>query len=196
MRLYGTLTSPFVRRVRVVAAELDLEYELVDASTEEGQRALRQRSPIWKVPAADLDGRLVWDSGLILDHILQSRGYGRLREPSLDERMFIAATDEAVLALVRQFYLQKDGVDVDSPSYLVKERQRVASILEWVEERLQDGRFVTGDARFGLGELALYTGLDWIRFRNTWALERHPKLLAFLAAHQERSSLVETAPPG
>lgn len=195
MRLYGTLTSPFVRRVRVVAAELDLDYELVDASTEEGQRALRQRSPIWKVPAADLDGRLVWDSGLILDHILQSRGYGRLREPSLDERMFITATDEAVLALVRQFYLQKDGVDVDSPSYLVKERQRVASILEWVEEQLRDGRFVTPDARFGLGELALYTGLDWIRFRKTWALERHPKLLAFLAAHAERSSLVETAPP-
>ena len=49
--LFGTTTSPFVRRVRVVCLEKGLPFTLVPALTDEGQAALRAVSPVWKVRA-------------------------------------------------------------------------------------------------------------------------------------------------
>ena len=50
MKLYGTTTSPFVRRVRVVAAEVGEPVELVNTAPDIGQAQLREVSPIRKVP--------------------------------------------------------------------------------------------------------------------------------------------------
>lgn len=74
--LYGTLTSPYVRRVRALAEELGVGFELVDVFTDSGQARLRERNPIWKVPSADFDGQLVFDSHVILDHLLAKHGAG------------------------------------------------------------------------------------------------------------------------
>src|SRR5258705_9543 len=52
MKLYGTAASPFVRRVRVTAAEVGEPVELVNTATEAGHAELRALSPIWKVPVA------------------------------------------------------------------------------------------------------------------------------------------------
>ena len=66
--LFGTTTSPFVRRVRVVCLEKGLPFTLVPALTDEGQAALRAVSPVWKVPVVQLDdGGVVYDSRVILD---------------------------------------------------------------------------------------------------------------------------------
>jgi glutathione S-transferase len=54
MKLYGTTTSPFVRRVRVVADEVGEPIELVNTATDDGQAALLAISPIRKVPVAVL----------------------------------------------------------------------------------------------------------------------------------------------
>ena len=62
MKLYGTTTSPFVRRVRIVAAEIGEPVDRIDTATEAGQAALRELSPIRKVPVAIVDGRTLFDS--------------------------------------------------------------------------------------------------------------------------------------
>ena len=54
MTLYGTTTSPYVRRVRVVTLELGLPLTWVDTFTDAGQAALRARSPVWKVPVVEI----------------------------------------------------------------------------------------------------------------------------------------------
>ena len=46
MKLYGTTTSPFVRRVRVAALELGHTFDLVNTAHDDGQAALRAASPI------------------------------------------------------------------------------------------------------------------------------------------------------
>ncbi|HTL38522.1 MAG TPA: glutathione S-transferase N-terminal domain-containing protein [Kofleriaceae bacterium] len=55
MKLYGTTTSPFVRRVRVVAAEVGESVDLLNTAPPDGQAKLRAISPIWKVPVAVVD---------------------------------------------------------------------------------------------------------------------------------------------
>lgn len=204
--LYGTTTSPFTRRVRVVALEKGIPCTLVDTNSPEGQAALRRHSPVWKVPTArflagDLAGTVVWDSRVILDAITRD-GWGPLRAPprtpglALEEENVVSAVDEALLALVRIFYLQKDGHPADAPVHQ-KDRARVASILDWVSHRVREGRYVGPPGAgqgFGRAELTLVTALDWMAFRKMADLARFPELLCFRAGWAERASLQQTMP--
>jgi len=83
MRLYGTTTSPFVRRVRVVALELGVPVELVSTATPQGDAELRRYTPLWKIPTAvftEAPGeRVIWDSHAIIASLIQRHGYGPLR---------------------------------------------------------------------------------------------------------------------
>ncbi len=199
MRVFGTVTSPFVRRIRVACAELAVPCELVDTNVPAGQAALRAASPLWKVPTAVLpDGRVLWDSTLILDDLFATHGTGPLRSsaraPSPQERAFIAAIDEALLALIRLFYLQKDGMDVSQAPFLVKERARVTSILSWADSVVR-GPWCTDEDDLGRAELALYTSLAWMAFRSAHDLAPYRRLAAFMAAHDDRPSLASTRPP-
>src|SRR5437762_11207301 len=78
MKVYGTTTSPFTRRVRVVAAEIGEPIDRIETSTDEGQNALRAISPIRKVPVAMIDDRLIYDSLAIIDYLTMTRGYGEI----------------------------------------------------------------------------------------------------------------------
>jgi glutathione S-transferase len=195
MKLYGTLTSPYVRRVRAVAFELGAPVELVLTANPEGQAALREKTPIWKVPIAELDGQLIFDSHSILDALLEQRGPGPLRRATgparIEEDNFIHVVDAALDSAIRLFYIKE--ANPDEVPYLGKERDRVGSALSWVEARLC-GSWCSEQAGFGLAELALYTTLDWMRFRAAYAVEKHPALVRFLEAHASRESLRETAP--
>ncbi|MFZ9887372.1 MAG: glutathione S-transferase family protein [Myxococcota bacterium] len=198
MKLFGSLTSPYVRRVRVVAAELSAPCTLVDAFSDEGQAELRRLTPIWKVPLVQLDGMTLWETDVILDELVRRFGPGELRHPTgthdVEERCLRAAIDECLSTLVKRFYLARDGVDVEAVAYLRKDRERVMSILHWLDERTQ-GPWLSPEPSFGFSELYLYTALDWIALREVAPLSSFERLRAFMSAHEARTSLVATAPP-
>src|SRR6478672_6182552 len=125
MKLYGTTTSPFVRRVRIVAAELGEPVELVDTATEEGTRALQAVTPLWKVPVAELDGELLFDSRVICDALVAARGWGPLRPSVAADANLRTVADGALDSAINWFYLvRRDGAETDLP-YLRKQRERV-----------------------------------------------------------------------
>lgn len=200
--LFGTPTSPFVRRVRVVAEEKGVPFTLVDTNAPEGQARLRALSPVWKVPTARFaDGLVVWDSRVIIDVLVRS-GWGPLRAPPtdpngrVDEENVVNAIDEALLALIRLFYLKKDGFPTDAAPHK-KDLARAHNLLAWLDGRVRDGRFVgsvAGGQGFGRAELALFTALDWMRFRAMADVSRTPALARFIDAWADRPSLVRTRP--
>ena len=195
MKVFGTPTSPYVRRVRVIARELGLPYELVDIRTEEGQATLKAHTPIWKVPAALVEGRILFDSRNISDALVAKHGFGPLRPVADDfvpERNFMHVVDGALDAGIRVFYATRDGLSDDVP-LVAKERARLRSCVDWLEKNVR-GAFCTDEDGFGLAELALVSALDWMRFRDAYDVSACPRLVAFQAAHQERPSLVETRP--
>lgn len=191
MTLYGTTTSPYVRRVRVVALELGIDSELVDTFSDDGQRALRALNPIWKVPAARIDDLDIFDSGVITRYLLRSHGPGPLAPFDPDDvhgANLLSVIDGALDALINAFYLAKDGIR--DASYLDKQQARAASAMSWLDARVSDG----WHERFGLTELALYTAVDWMRFRHTYDPMQHHTIARFVEAHGQRESLQQTAP--
>lgn len=195
MKLYGTTTSPFVRRVRVVAAEVGTPLELVDTAPEAGQAALREVSPIRKVPVAVVDGKLLYDSHVIIDWLITARGWGTMTPPRdrWHEHNLINAIDGALDSVIQLFYLRRDGVAVDGSVYAQRQLDRADAIFTWLgTQRTPDGSSFTGG--FGLAELALISALDWMDFRKSYATARASAVESVRAAWHDRPSLGATRP--
>lgn len=196
MTLFGTTTSPYVRRVRIVAHELGIQTELVDTSTDSGQAALRGVSPIWKVPAARIDDVELFDSAVICQYLLGRFGPGKLAPFDVDDvdtRNQITVTDGALDALINVFYLAKDGIAPEQAPYVAKQSARAASAMAWLDVRVADDAAQARD-RFGLAEIALVTTLDWMRFRHAYDVDQHPALVQCVGRHSGRASLAAMSP--
>lgn len=195
MKLYGTTTSPFVRRVRVVAQEIGEPVELIDTAPDAGQARLREVSPIRKVPVASVDGRTLYDSRVIIEWLLTTRGHGGFA-PAADkwrELNLVNAIDGALDSIIQLFYLRRDGVAVDGSPYATRQLDRAEAIFAHLTTELATSGLSFG-AGFGLVELSLIAALDWMDFRQTFPTE---KLTAFapLRAHwRDRPSLASTRP--
>ena len=193
MRLYGTTTSPFVRRVRVVAAEVGEPVELVRTSTDEGEAALLAVSPIAKVPVAIVDGRTLFDSRVITDWLVTTRGWCGL-EPPRDrwrEANLFNAVEGALESVIQVFYLKRDGHPVDDMVYCKDQLDRAHRIFEWLGGQLGERGFSGG---LDLATLSLLCSLDWMDFRACYPTERHPALAPVRAAWREHPSLAATRP--
>ncbi len=209
IRLFGTGTSPYVRRVLVVAHELGLanELELVDTATDAGQTLLRERSPIWKIPAAEIAGTLVFDSHVITELLLVRHGADKLAPLALDDiaaRNAISVIDGALDGLINCLYLARDGLTSEQSPYLAKQHERAAAALAWLEAQVFAGApWLTSqhpdprERRLGLPEIALATTLGWMRFRAMGPFgsrDRYPTLLAWFEQIDTRDSFARTRP--
>lgn len=197
IQLFGSLTSPYARRVRIVLQELEKSFEWTDTTTDAGQAALRATTPLWKIPVIVLDGQALFDSAVITQRLLTQFGSGPLAPYEASDwltRNVMTVTDGVLDSLINAFYLRKEGVTPEQAPYLRKQTERAAAAMAWLEQHT-DGPWLTANKAFGLPEIALLSALEWMRFRATYPVEEHPRLMQFLDAHAERPSVVTTKPP-
>lgn len=196
MKLYGTTTSPFVRRTRVVAAEVGEAIDLVNTAQEAGQAQLREVSPIRKVPVAVIDGRTLFDSRVIIDWLTTTRGWGEMTPPRdpWREANLVNAIDSALEAVILTFYLKRDdGVAPSASAFATRQIERADIIFAWLATQLApDARSFGGG--FGLAELSLVCTLEWMDFRQTYPTERASPLAGVRAAWAERATVAATRP--
>lgn len=70
LKIYGALLSPFVRKVRAVLAEKQIQYEFVPANPFEKSEDFLKRSPLGRIPALeDEQGRSLADSSVIVEYL-------------------------------------------------------------------------------------------------------------------------------
>jgi glutathione S-transferase len=195
MKLYGTTTSPFVRRVRVVAEEVGEPIHRIDTATDAGQVELRQVSAIRKVPVAIVEnGRTLFDSRTIIDWLTLTRGWGTL-SPARDrwrEQNLLNAIDAALDSVIQVFYLKRDGVTVEGTAYATRQIERADAIFSWLTTQLVDGQSFSG--AFGLPELSLVCALDWMDFRQTYDSKRAGGLARLRETWTDRPTMVSTRP--
>ena len=86
MKLLGSLTSPYVRKVRIVMAEKKLDYQLVLEDVWASD-AIKKSNPLGKVPCLVMEGgEAVFDSRVIVDYLDTLSPVGRLIPASGRER--------------------------------------------------------------------------------------------------------------
>lgn len=203
MKLIGTLTSPYVRKVRVVLAEkkLDCQFELDDVWSE-GTR-IAHSNPLGKVPCLVLDGGdAMFDSRVIVEYLDTLSPVGRLIPPSGRERAEVktwealadGALDAGVLAWLEANW---PGRAPGERSNAWRERQlgKVRSSLQAMDQGLGDKAFCVG-IHLSLADIAVGCALGWLAFRLPeldWRTE-HANLARLHDKLAERASFAETRP--
>jgi glutathione S-transferase len=179
MKLLGTTTSPYTRKIRILLKALGHPHELVDTRSDVGAAALAEASPLGKVPVLIIGGDMgaLPDSSLITNWLWATHEFAlRTAGFNLDprdwaDRRLQEVVEGALDAAINFRYLRVDGFS--DTGYIAKQRARVDRTLGWLNGR------ITFTRPLGLAALSLGCAVDWIAFRNVADLGQWPALAAF-----------------
>lgn len=202
MKLYSTPTSPFVRKVMVVAHEAGLadriEPTLLRPSPMQPDAVLARDNPLSKIPALVLDdGSSLYDSHVICEYLDAHRAAG----PEL-----LATSGVARWTALRREALA-DGM-LDAAIQVFYERRNRPEALQWqpwidgqsAKVRLALDALEREASTFGegadLGLITIAAALGWLEFRAFLGDLRagRPTLFAWYDRFCERPSMRATAP--
>jgi glutathione S-transferase len=202
VKLYGSRTSPYVRKVRVYLEEAGLPYEFIEGDTRQPSPYLLSIAPIGKVPVIECeDGKVLFESLLIIEYLDGQRSAGTsLLAADGAERWttlgwhalahaLIDATTTRLQELRRPEALQmRDKLEW--------EEARIARTLTAIESQLGSGAYLVGD-HLTIADLALGVALQYIDFRypHNWRSVT-PRVANWSAAIHRRTSFINTLPPG
>ncbi|GEM_PF-2086469 len=199
LRLIGSLTSPYVRFVRVVLAEMDIEHTF-DATlpfgkmTEAEIEAINTANPLMKVPVLlTPDGPLI-DSRVIVEWLLaQHEGASSFGAgfPENLARLNALTTLYGVLdAGVLRFLMAARHPEVDMDSgYMARSLERITHGLAWL-----DGCEDIGET-FGPPEALLVCCVEWLKRRNVYDVAEMTRLSKIVNAFANRPSTLATRIP-
>ena len=200
MKLIGSHTSPFVRKVRIVLAEKKIEYDFViDSPWLEGSK-VPNINPLGKIPALVLDDDTpLFDSRVIVEYIDSVTPNNKLIPAPSRERTEVkrweAVADGICDAAAAVFLEAKRPPAQQSADWIVRQRGKIMRGLEFMAEELGEKPFCMG-THLSLADIAVGTALGYLSFRFAdidWQAA-HPNLGRLYTKLMHRPSLADTAP--
>jgi glutathione S-transferase len=199
MKLIGSLTSPYVRKVRIAMAEKKLDYQLVLEDVW-GQDAILKSNPLGKVPCLVMEGgEAVFDSRVIVEHLEILSPVGKLIPPLGRERTEVRTWEALADGLLDASILARleatwTGRTTEQRSQVWIDRQM--SRLVAMGQGLGEKAFCTG-IHFTLADVAVGCALGYLDFRYPhidWRA-KHPNLNKLYDKLAARQSFIDSAPP-
>ncbi|WP_066330619.1 glutathione S-transferase N-terminal domain-containing protein [Azohydromonas lata] len=203
MKLIGSLTSPYVRKVRIVMAEKKLDYQFVQEDVW-GSDAILASNPLGKVPCLITEaGESVFDSRVIVEYVDTLSPVGRLIPASGRERaevrtleaMADGVLDAAVLARLELTWAGRSDAQ-RSPAWVDRQMLRVQTALKAMSQALGDGPWCVNN-HFSLADIAVGCAVGYLSFRFPhidWRGD-HPNLARLSDKLEARASFIATAVP-
>lgn len=201
MKLYGSLTSPFVRAVRIAAIELGVENGIefvptVVRPTQPNRGYGANVNPLRRVPALETDdGEILVDSRVIVE-FLNERGGGEIiprdaerRIGALNRHAVAAGATEALVSAMYEAKIRPQ--DKRWPDWRADQIDKARAALDWAEARIVDF-----ERDFDIGAIGLLCLLGYAEFRfpEIDCLAGLPRLSAFSDRAAERRSVAGTRP--
>lgn len=199
MKLYYSTTSPFVRKVMMVAEELGLldqiEKEPVQAHPVNRSQAVLIANPLGQVPTLLTDdGQAIYDSRVICEYLNEKAGGALFGNQ--DSRWGIlselTALDGALAALVNARYeISVRPVELQWLAWVDALLDKSRTTLEYFESRVQELDERTDIVPFGLACLLGYLDFRYAHF--DWR-KAYPGLDAWNNRFSQRPSVQHTVP--
>ncbi|URI10431.1 glutathione S-transferase N-terminal domain-containing protein [Aquincola tertiaricarbonis] len=204
MKLIGSLTSPYVRKVRIVLAEKKLDYQFVQEDVW-GSDAILASNPLGKVPCLVMEGgEAVFDSRVIVEYVDALSPVGKLLPSAGRERAEVrtwealadGVLDALILARLEQTWSGRAETE-RSQAWIDRQMVKVDASLKAMAKGLGDKPWCCGGTHLTLADIAVGCALAYIDFRFghiDWR-SQHPNLGKLLDKLAARASFADTAPP-
>jgi len=197
MKLYGSLTSPYVRKLRILVLEKHLKVDFLVEGPADAAGNVARLNPLGKVPVFERDdGEVYFDSPMIAEY-LDSLAAPALIPAAGEERWQVQrwhALGQGVLdAVVAR--LMESRREAPVAAVMTKQEGKVQAALAFAAARAPASGFLVGQ-RLTLADIALAVALDYVdlRYAHDWR-GKHPTLARWHAAMSARPSFAETLPP-
>lgn len=194
LKLHGTPLSHFTRKVRILLAELGVQYEMAwTSSLLADSPAGFGDNPLMRIPTLVVGDRIVVDSDhiarVIVDTYDTSDWFGvKTGDPMLLNRLAVA---NGIMANAVSRILAKRGgfEDVDSVAYFRKLLTAMQSGLAWLDTN------IALDAPLTWADIALICMWGHTNhFKAVPELERYGRIAQRVAQFADRPSVTATAP--
>lgn len=199
MKLIGTVTSPYTRKVRVALAEKRMECEFIVDSPNTPDSVIARYNPLGKIPVLVLDDdNTIFDSRVIVEHLDNATPGNRLipaeKRPRILVRRWEALADgctDAAIALVNE---KKKPAAQQSAEWITRQQGKVDRALQAMADDLAARPWCAGDF-FTLADIAVGCCLGWLELRLPdlpWR-RSYPNLARLADKLAQRPSFRDTA---
>ncbi|MEO9944023.1 glutathione S-transferase family protein [Paraglaciecola sp.] len=186
LKLYGSTTSPYVRRIRIWLANTQHEFINLQVFSEQDRELLMIKNPTMKIPMLedDVDGatQIIYDSRVIYRYLTE-----KFADPALtwEQENQLTLIDSANDSLVQMFILSNSDIQADEDKLFFKlQKERVNAVLVQLDAYVASGKF----SSWNYPTVCLYSLIDWIEFRKLHNMQGLTNLLEF---HDENSQRIE-----
>ena len=203
MKLIGALTSPYVRKVRIVMAEKKLDYRFVLEDVWADETILKS-NPLGKVPCLVLEGgEAIFDSRVIVEYLDTRSPVSRLIPESGRERTEVRTwealadglLDAAILARLESTWAHRTA-EQRSQAWIDRQMVKVNGAVTSMSTGLGDKPWCAG-IHISLADIAAGCALGYLDFRFpqiAWR-DQHPNLGKLAEKLFARQAFVDTRPP-
>ncbi|MFM9900253.1 MAG: glutathione S-transferase N-terminal domain-containing protein [Polaromonas sp.] len=201
MKLIGSATSPYVRKVRIVMAEKKLDYQLVMDDVWAADSLITASNPLGKVPCLVMEGgEAVFDSRVIVEYLDTLSPVGKLIPSQGRERAEVKTwealadglMDAALLARLEATWAGRTA-EQRSDAWIARQMGKIDAALKAMSTGLADKPFCSG-IHLSLSDIAVGCALAYLdlRFADVAWRSAHPNLAKLQEKLVLRPSFVET----
>jgi glutathione S-transferase len=203
MKLIGSNTSPYVRKVRIVMAEKKLDYHFLEEDVWAATTTISESNPLGKVPCLVMEGgEAVFDSRVIVEYLDTLSPVGKLipvqgrerAEVKTWEALADGLLDASILARLEATWLGRTDAQ-RSQAWIERQTGRIHATLKALSIGLAEKPFCSG-IHFSLSDVAVGCALGYLDLRFSQILWRdtYPNLAKLQEKLMLRSSFADSVP--
>jgi glutathione S-transferase len=203
MKLIGSITSPYVRKVRIVMAEKKLDFEFVTEDVWAADTNISASNPLGKVPCLVMEaGEAIFDSRVIVEYVDTLSPVGKLipdrgrerAEVKTWEALSDGLLDAAILARLEATWPGRKESE-RSQSWIDRQLKKIDDSLIAMDRALAERSNCVG-IQISLADIAVGVAVGYLDFRFPqidWR-GQHPNLGALYERLSQRQSFKDTLP--
>lgn len=199
MKLIGSYSSPYVRKISVILLEKEIAFEFVNRINSDGEDIVTRYNPLNKVPVLVADDNSIWFDSPVIAGYLEALNIPPQLQP----------TDGAQARYMHQVEALADGL-LDAATQLAHElkkkpgqqndadiialRGKITRALDWLEQQLVAGKITAQPLT--VGTIAIGCAIGFInrrRIAQGWCVD-HPQLIRLVESLFRRESFLRTEP--
>lgn len=202
MKLIGSLTSPYVRKVRIVLFEKKIEVDLELENVWAADTKIAQNNPLGKIPCLLLDdGEAIYDSRVIAEYADSLSPVGKLIPAGSRERASVKTWEALADGIEDAGILARlEGTlrppEQQSPAWIERQMGKINQGLAQMSQQLGENAWCHGN-QMTLADIAVGCSLGYLLFRfpNISWQAQYPNLDKLYQKLMQRPSFAETVPP-
>jgi glutathione S-transferase len=203
MKLIGSISSPYVRKVRVVMAEKKLDYEFITEDVWAANTTITQSNPLGKVPCLIMEaGEALFDSRVIVEYLDTLSPVGKLIPSTGRERAEVktwealadGVMDASILARLEAIWPGRSA-EQRSKAWIDRQMGKVNDVLTAMASALGEKAYCSG-IHLSLSDISVGCALGYLDFRFPdvdWR-SAHPGLAKLQEKLAQRQSFIDTFP--